>query len=103
MSHYSQHMIFPEHIKVIDYAKSVADSLTIGKEKISTTKLLERFLFGPAQQQSRVHDLSGGEQRRLGLLIALLRKPNFLILDEPTNDLDIETLTALEDFLLSYT
>lgn len=102
LSHYSQHMTFPEHIRVIEYARSIADYMTIGKEKISTTKLLERFLFTPVQQQSRVHDLSGGEQRRLCLLVALMRKPNFLILDEPTNDLDIDTLTALEDFLLSY-
>ena len=103
IGYYSQQQIFPEHIKVLDYAKSVADWMMIWKEKISATKLLERFLFTPAQQQSRVHDLSGGEQRRLYLLITLMRAPNFLILDEPTNDLDIETLTALEDFLGAYT
>lgn len=102
IGYYSQHMTFPQHIKVIDYAKSIADWMMIGKEKISTPKLLERFLFTPAQQQSWVHDLSGGEQRRLFLLTILMSNPNFLILDEPTNDLDLDTLTALEDFLSSY-
>ncbi len=102
IGYYSQQMQFPEHVRVIEYAKSVADYMMVGKEKVSTAKLLERFLFTPAQQQSRVHDLSGGEQRRLFLLTTLMRVPNFLILDEPTNDLDIDTLTALEDFLVSY-
>ena len=74
--------------------------MMIGKEKLSTVKLLERFLFSPAQQKQRVHELSGGEQRRLYLLGTLMKKPNFLILDEPTNDLDIDTMNALEDFLL---
>lgn len=101
--YYSQKIEFPPHVKVLEYAKSIADWMMIGKDKISATKLLERFLFSPAQQQSRVHDLSGGEKRRLYLLTTLMKKPNFLILDEPTNDLDIETMNALEDFLLSYT
>jgi len=101
--YYSQQIVFPSHVKVLEYAKSIADWMMIGKDKISATKLLERFLFSPAQQQSRVHDLSGGEKRRLYLLTTLMKKPNFLILDEPTNDLDIETMNALEDFLLSYT
>lgn len=100
--YYTQQISFPPHVKVIDYAKSIADWMMIGKEKVSTVKLLERFLFSPAQQQQRVHDLSGGEQRRLYLLATLMRKPNFLILDEPTNDLDIDTMNALEDFLLGY-
>lgn len=100
--YYAQKIVFPPHVKVLEYAKSVADWMTIGKEKISTTKLLERFLFSPAQQQQWIHDLSGGEQRRLSLLVTLMRKPNFLILDEPTNDLDIDTMNALEDFLLWY-
>jgi ATP-binding cassette subfamily F protein uup len=59
VGYYSQHLTFPEHVKVIDYAKSVAEWMMIGKEKITTTKLLDRFLFTPAQQQTRVHDLSG--------------------------------------------
>ena len=101
--YYSQQIVFPPHVKVLEYAKSIADWMMIGKDKISATKLLERFLFSQAQQQSRVHDLSGGEKRRLYLLTTLMKKPNFLILDEPTNDLDIETMNALEDFLLSYT
>lgn len=102
IGHYSQNIVFPSHVKVIDYAKSVADYMLIGKDKISTTKLLERFLFSQQQQQQRIHDLSGWEKRRLYLLTTLMRIPNFLILDEPTNDLDIDTLTAFEDFLSSY-
>lgn len=100
--YYSQKIEFPPHVKVIDYAKSVADFMMIGKERISTVKLLERFLFTPAQQQQWIHDLSGWEQRRLYLLTTLMKKPNFLILDEPTNDLDIDTMNALEEFLLWY-
>lgn len=100
--YYSQKIQFPPHIKVIDYAKSVADFMMIGKERISTVKLLEKFLFTPAQQQQWIHDLSGWEQRRLYLLTTLMKKPNFLILDEPTNDLDIDTMNALEEFLLWY-
>lgn len=100
--YYSQKIQFPPHVKVIEYAKSIADWMMIGKEKISTVKLLERFLFSPAQQQQRVHDLSWWEQRRLYLLCTLMKKPNFLILDEPTNDLDIDTMNALEEFLLWY-
>ena len=98
--YYTQQPSLPVNVKMIDYAKSVADYMMIGKDKISTTKLLERFLFSPAQQQQRINDLSGGEQRRLSLLITLMKKPNFLILDEPTNDLDIDTMNALEEFLL---
>ncbi len=102
LGYFSQQHQFTHHEKVIDLAKSVADFMMIGKERITTTKLLERFLFTPAQQQTDVMSLSGGEKRRLHLLMVLMGNPNFLILDEPTNDLDIETLTALEDFLLSY-
>lgn len=101
--YYSQQIVFPPHVKVLEYAKSIADWMMIGKDKISATKLLERFLFTPAQQQGRVADLSWGEKRRLYLLTTLMKKPNFLILDEPTNDLDIDTMNALEEFLLAYT
>ena len=101
--YYSQQIVFPPHVKVLEYAKSIADWMMIGKDKISATKLLERFLFTPAQQQGRVEDLSWGEKRRLYLLMTLMKKPNFLILDEPTNDLDIDTMNALEEFLLAYT
>lgn len=65
--------------------------------------MLERFLFSPTQQQAFASTLSGGEKRRLHLLTVLIKNPNFLILDEPTNDLDIVTLTILEEFLLDYT
>ncbi len=101
--YYSQQIVFPPHVKVLEYAKSIADWMMIGKDRISATKLLERFLFTPAQQQGRVADLSWGEKRRLYLLTTLMKKPNFLILDEPTNDLDIDTMNALEEFLLAYT
>lgn len=65
--------------------------------------MLERFLFSPDQQQAFASTLSGGEKRRLHLLMVLIQSPNFLILDEPTNDLDLATLAILEDFLLEYT
>ena len=67
---------------------------------MTASQLLERFLFDPKKQQTRVHALSGGERRRLNLLMVLIRNPNVLILDEPTNDLDIETMAVLEDFLM---
>jgi ATP-binding cassette subfamily F protein uup len=63
---------------------------------------LENFLFDPRQQQSKVFGLSGGERKRLQLCITLIKNPNVLVLDEPTNDLDIETMTILEDFLMKY-
>lgn len=65
--------------------------------------MLERFLFSPLQQQAFASTLSGGEKRRLHLLLVLIKSPNFLILDEPTNDLDLVTLAILEEFLLDYT
>jgi len=76
--------------------------LPVGKGTISASQLLERFLFIPSQQYNFVSTLSGGERRRLFLLTILMKNPNFLILDEPTNDLDILTLQVLEDFLLDF-
>ncbi|MEL6942977.1 MAG: ATP-binding cassette domain-containing protein, partial [Bacteroidota bacterium] len=70
--------------------------------KLTAAALLERFLFSRKQQQVYVSQLSGGERRRLYLLTVLMENPNFLILDEPTNDLDIMTLNVLEDFLISF-
>jgi ATP-binding cassette subfamily F protein uup len=88
----------------LDAVRQVAEVVTIGKNiKITASQLLERFLFTPTLQQSRVSSLSGGEKRRLHLLMVLIENPNVLILDEPTNDLDLVTLNVLEQFLLSYT
>ena len=69
---------------------------------MSASVMLERFLFEPSQQYSKIEKLSGGEKRRLNLLRVLMEAPNVLILDEPTNDLDIETMTILEDYLDSF-
>lgn len=88
--------------KVIDVIKDIAEFLPVGKGTISASQLLERFLFTPSQQYNMVSTLSGGERRRLYLLTILMKNPNFLILDEPTNDLDILTLQVLEDFLLDF-
>ena len=72
------------------------------KRKLSASQLLEHFMFTPEMQFTEVKRLSGGEKRRLHLLTVLIKNPNFLILDEPTNDLDLLTLTKLEEFLLQY-
>ncbi len=87
---------------VLDIVKEQADSITIGGKTISATKLLERFLFSPRAQYAKAYTLSGWEKRRLHLLTVLIKNPNFLILDEPTNDLDLMTLHVLEEFLLSF-
>jgi ATP-binding cassette subfamily F protein uup len=71
--------------------------------KVSGSQLLERFQFTRAQQQSEVGDLSGGERRRLELLLSLMEAPNLLLMDEPTNDLDLDTLTVLEEYLDAWT
>lgn len=88
--------------KVIDVIKDIAEYLPINKGTLSASQLLEKFLFIPSQQHNLVSTLSGGEKRRLYLLTILMKNPNFLILDEPTNDLDIMTLQVLEDFLLDF-
>lgn len=86
--------------KVIDVARDVADVVTLGDgSTISVSAFLTQFLFPPATQQQFVYKLSGGERRRLYLLTILMQNPNFLILDEPTNDLDIMTLNVLEEYL----
>ena len=82
--------------------KEIAPYTMIGKEKFSASQLLERFLFSPNMQQMSAYNLSGGEKKRLHLLMVLVQNPNFLILDEPTNDLDLVTLAILEEFLLAY-
>ena len=92
-----------EDQKVIDVAKEIAEVVTLGDGKILTaSQFLNLFLFAPETQYSFVSKLSGGEKRRLFLLTILMRNPNFLILDEPTNDLDILTLNVLEDYLRNF-
>jgi len=92
-----------EDKRVIDVVTSIAEYIPMEKgQKLTAPQLLERFLFSRPQQQIYVSQLSGGERRRLYLLTVLMKNPNFLILDEPTNDLDILTLNVLEDFLMEF-
>ncbi|WKV12230.1 ABC-F family ATP-binding cassette domain-containing protein [Marivirga harenae] len=95
-----QEIQFDNSKKVIEVVLEIAEhfSLPDGSE-ISASQFLNKFLFPPKQQHDFVHKLSGGEKRRLQLLLVLIKNPNFLILDEPTNDLDLQTLSILEDFL----
>lgn len=88
--------------KVIDYIKNTAEFVRTEDGLVSASAMLERFLFSSSQQYSKIEKLSGGERRRLNLLRVLMEAPNVLILDEPTNDLDIETMTILEDYLDSF-
>lgn len=97
-------MSFKDDERVIDVVKNVAEYITMADGKtISAAQLLTLFLFPPARQYGFISLLSGGEKKRLHLLNILMKNPNFLILDEPTNDLDIDTLNVLEDFLTNYT
>ena len=94
---------FDENIRVIECLKNIADYIVMSdSKKISASQLLEHFMFDRNLQNTRVKSLSGGEKRRLYLLTILMKNPNFLILDEPTNDLDLITLSKLEDFLIDY-
>jgi len=96
-------MQFDEGMKVIDVVREIADIVTLSNgKKISVSQFLGYFLFPPEMHNSQVSKLSGGEKRRLYLAVILMKNPNFLILDEPTNDLDIMTLNILEDFLQNY-
>jgi ATP-binding cassette subfamily F protein uup len=93
-------LTFKEDERVIDIVKNVAEFITMADGKmISASALLTLFLFPPAKQYGMVSKLSGGEKKRLHLMSILIKNPNFLILDEPTNDLDIDTLNVLEEFL----
>lgn len=93
----------PENQRVIDVVQDVAEVMKLANgDTITATQLLSRFLFDRPKQYDFVAKLSGGEKRRLQLLLVLVQNPNFLILDEPTNDLDIMTLNVLEDFLLNF-
>ncbi|MBE9045116.1 ABC-F family ATP-binding cassette domain-containing protein [Pleurocapsales cyanobacterium LEGE 10410] len=92
-----------ENQRVIDYIKEVAEVVTTADgNKITASQMLEKFLFPPDQQYAPIHKLSGGEKRRLFLLQVLMDAPNVLILDEPTNDLDVQTLAILEDYLENF-
>ncbi|MBQ8857481.1 MAG: ABC-F family ATP-binding cassette domain-containing protein [Lachnospiraceae bacterium] len=86
-------------MRVIDYIKQTAEYVQTSEGRVSASKMLERFLFPPEEQYNFIGKLSGGEKRRLNLLRVLMEAPNVLILDEPTNDLDVTTLTILEDYL----
>ncbi|MEI7597042.1 MAG: ABC-F family ATP-binding cassette domain-containing protein [Bacteroidota bacterium] len=89
--------------RVIDYAKEIAEQVALSDGRsISISQFLTRFLFSADAQYSPISKLSGGERKRLSLVKVLLKNPNFLILDEPTNDLDIQTLSILEDFLIEF-
>ncbi|MCP9237386.1 ABC-F family ATP-binding cassette domain-containing protein [Lewinella sp. JB7] len=92
-----------QDMRVIDVIREIAEFIPLEKGlKLTARGLLERFMFSSKQQQVYVSQLSGGEKRRLYLLTILMKNPNFLILDEPTNDLDIMTLNVLEDFLMDF-
>jgi ATP-binding cassette subfamily F protein uup len=102
--YYSQDGIqLKEDKRVIEVVKDIAEYIPLADgSKLSASQLLTRFLFPPEVQFSMVSKLSGGERRRLFLMTILVRNPNFLILDEPTNDMDIVTLSILEDFLTKF-
>eukprot|EP01029_Cantina_marsupialis_P000910 TRINITY_DN1071_c0_g1_i3.p1 TRINITY_DN1071_c0_g1~~TRINITY_DN1071_c0_g1_i3.p1 ORF type:complete len:622 (+),score=46.33 TRINITY_DN1071_c0_g1_i3:2072-3937(+) len=92
-----------ENERIIDVIKDIAESIDLGNGKVmSASQFLEYFLFPTKTQYNYVSKLSGGEKRRLYLMTVLMKNPNFLILDEPTNDLDIMTLNVLEDYLLNF-
>ena len=93
-------LAFDNQMKVIDVIKAIAEYIDVGKGKrMSASQFLQYFLFTPEQQYDYVYKLSGGEKRKLYLCTVLMKHPNFLILDEPTNDLDIDTLQVLEEYL----
>lgn len=94
---------FKDDQKVIDVVKEIAEIVTLSDgKKFTASQMLQYFLFSGEMQHSRIEKLSGGEKRRLYLLTVLMKNPNFLILDEPTNDLDIMTLQVLEDYLQNF-
>ena len=94
---------FDEQMKVIDVVKDIAEYIDMGGGRhFTATQLLQYFLFTPEQQHNYVYKLSGGERRKLYLCTVLMRNPNFLVLDEPTNDLDIITLQILEEYLQDF-
>ena len=102
--YYSQQGLeFDEQMKVIDVVREIAEVVDLGNGKqLTASQFLQHFLFTPETQYSYVYKLSGGERRRLYLCTILMQSPNFLVLDEPTNDLDIMTLNVLEEYLQSF-
>lgn len=104
IGHFKQEGIaFKENQRAIDFVKDLAESFPLSNGKqISASQFMELFLFSPEQQYTLIEKLSGGEKKRLQLLSVLFQNPNFLILDEPTNDLDLPTLTVLENFLQDF-
>ena len=102
--YYSQEgLAFDEQMKVIDVVRGIAEYIDLGGGRhLSAMQFLQHFMFSPKDQQNYVYKLSGGERRRLYLCTVLMRNPNFLVLDEPTNDLDIVTLQVLEEYLRSF-
>ncbi len=102
--YYSQDGLkFDEQMKVIDVVRNIADEIDLGGgRKMTASGFLQHFLFTPETQYNYVYKLSGGEKRRLYLCTVLMKNPNFLVLDEPTNDLDIVTLNVLEDYLQNF-
>jgi len=101
---YSQQgLVVKEDMRVIEYVKNIAENFPLANGgSLSAAQFLNLFLFPPEQQYTYISKLSGGERRRLHLLSVLFRNPNFLILDEPTNDLDLPTLSVLENYLLEF-
>jgi ABC transport system ATP-binding/permease protein len=100
LDQHSTDLIVNENQRVIDYLRGIAELVeTADGNVITASQMLERFLFPPDQQYAPIHKLSGGEKRRLFLLQILMSSPNVLILDEPTNDLDVQTLAVLEEYL----
>jgi ATP-binding cassette subfamily F protein uup len=96
-------MLLKDDKRVIEVLKDIADVIVMADgKKVSASQMLQHFMFSPEMQYTYVSKLSGGEKRRLYLLTVLMKNPNFLILDEPTNDLDLLTLNKLEEFLLQY-
>lgn len=96
-------MVFDEQKKVIDVITDIADYIDMGGGKhLTASQFLQYFLFTPEQQHNYVYKLSGGEKRKLYLCTVLMRNPNFLVLDEPTNDLDIQTLQIFEEYLADF-
>lgn len=94
---------FDESQKVIDVVRNIADYIDLGQGRhLTASQFLQHFLFSPEQQYNYVYKLSGGEKRKLYLCTVLMRNPNFLVLDEPTNDLDIKTLQILEEYLQDF-
>lgn len=102
--YYSQDgMQFDEHMKVIDAVRRIAEYIDLGGgQRLSAMQFLQHFMFTPQQQQNYIYKLSGGEKRRLYLCTVLMQSPNFLVLDEPTNDLDIPSLQVLEQYLQDF-